>query len=96
MRRTARMDVNRRAKFREAPGRAGMIEMDVAEKHVPDIFGGEAGLLKLLGQADEGRLRTGVEEHESVVRFEGGGGDDAWPAELPRIENMDVHARSVG
>jgi hypothetical protein len=40
-----------------------MIEMNVAQKHVPDISGIEAGALELPGQVYEGRLRTGVEEH---------------------------------
>ena len=92
MRRTARVDVNRRAEFREAPGGAGVIEMNVAQKHVPDIFGSEACPLDLLDQVYEGRLRTGVEEHEPIVRLQRCSGDDARPAELPRIEYMDAHS----
>ena len=91
MRRAARMDVNGRAEFRETPGGAGVIEMNVTEKHVPDILGGESRPPELFGQVDEGRLRSGVEEHKPIAGLERGRGDDAGPAELPRIENMDGH-----
>ena len=91
MRRTARMDVNRRAEFREAPGGAGVVEMNVAQKDVPHIFGGEACPLELPGQMQEGRLRSGVEESEPIVRLHRGRGDNAWTAELPSIEDMDDH-----
>ena len=96
MRRTARMDVNRRAEFRKAPGGAGVVEMNVAQKHVPDIFGSEACPLELPGQVYESRLWTGVEEHKPIVRLDRCCGDNAAPAELPRIENMDDHGSSVG
>ena len=83
------MDVNGRAEFRETPRGAGVIEMNVTEKHVPDVFGGETRLLELFGYVREGRLRSRVEEHESIVSLDRCRRDDASPAELPRIENMD-------
>lgn len=89
MRRTARMDVNRGAEFREAPCGPSVIEMNVTEKHVPDVFGGELRLLELFGYVREGRFRSGVEEHESIVSLDRCRCDDASSAELPRVENMD-------
>ena len=91
MRRAARMDVNGRAEFRKAPGGAGVIEMNMAEEHVPDILGGEPRRPELFGQVDEGRFRSGVEEHKPVAGLERCRGDDAFAAELPRIKNMDRH-----
>ena len=55
------MDVNGRTEFRELPRRAGVIEMNVTEKDVPDVLGSEPCPLKLVGQIYEGRFRTRVE-----------------------------------
>ena len=38
----AGMNINRRAKLRETPSGASVIEMDVAEENMPHIFGVEA------------------------------------------------------
>jgi hypothetical protein len=90
------MDVNRRAQFREAPGGAGVVEMNVAQKHMPDIRRGEACVLELPGQVYESRFRTGVEKREAFAGLYRCRGDNAGLAELPRIENMDGHVVSVG
>ncbi len=66
--RAARMDVNRRAELREAPGRAGVIEMNMAEENMPDILKAEASLGKLRGDGLEGRFRAGVEKDQAIVR----------------------------
>lgn len=91
MRRAARMNINPGAEFREAPGGAGVIEMDMAEKDMPDIFSGKTSSLNLLDHVGKGRFRSRVEQDEPVLRFHRGDGDDAGPAELPCIENMDGH-----
>jgi hypothetical protein len=65
--------------------------MNVTEKHVPNVFGGETDFVELLGHIREGRFGASVEEHEIIVSLEGRCRDDASPAELLCIENMDVH-----
>ena len=89
MRRTARMDINGGAKFRETPGGPGMIEMDVTEKHVPDLFSGETRLFELFDYVPKSRLWAGIEEDKSIVSLDRCRRDDASPAELLRVENMD-------
>jgi hypothetical protein len=83
------MDVNRRAEFREAPRSTSVIKMNMTEKYLPDVLGGKARLPELLGYVVEGRLRSGVEEQEPIVRLDRCRGDNASPAELSRIENMN-------
>ena len=91
MRRAARMDVNGRAEFRETPGSSSVIEMNMTEKDVPNVVGGETRFVELLGHIREGRFRSGVEEHKPLTSLEGRRRNDAPPAELSCIENMDVH-----
>ena len=95
VRRAARMDVNGRAEFREAPCGAGMIEMDVTEKHVPDVSGRETSSAESFSHVRERRLRPGVEEDESIVSLDRRRRDNARPAELPCVENVDHHCPQV-
>jgi hypothetical protein len=95
MRRAARMHVNYRAEFRETPRRAGMIEMDVTEKNMPDITDGEAPLRKLRDHGLEGRLRAGIEKDQAIIGLERSRGDDAAPAEVLRIENVNHYQSSL-
>src|SRR5688572_7576245 len=68
--RAAWMDVDRRAELRETPGRAGVIEMNMAEENVPDVLKAEASLGKLRGDGLEGRFRSGVEKDQAILSFE--------------------------
>jgi hypothetical protein len=83
------MDVDSRAEFREAPCGPSVIEMNVTEKHVPDVFGGETRRAELFGYVREGRLRARVEEHESIVSLDRRRRDNAWPVAMPCVENMN-------
>jgi hypothetical protein len=94
MRRAARVDVNRRAKLRETPGGAGVIEMDMAEENMPDIPDAEASLRQLRDHGLEGRLRTGIEENQAVIGLKDSRGDDAAPAEMLRIEDVNHGGRN--
>ena len=85
------MDVNGRAEFRETPGGPCVIEMNVTKKDVSNVLGGETHFVELLGHIGESRFRSGVEEHKTLTSLEGGRRNDAPPAELSCIENMDVH-----
>ena len=40
------MDVNRGTKLGESPGRAGVIEMNMAEEDMPDVVSGSTNLLQ--------------------------------------------------
>ena len=88
MRRAARMHVNRRAEFRETPGGAGMIEMNVTEENVADILNAETSFRKLRGHRLEGRFRAGIEKDQSIVCLEDGRGDDARAAKMSGIEHV--------
>jgi hypothetical protein len=87
------MDVNGRAEFRETPRGPSVIEMDVTEKHVPDVFGGETRFVEFLSHVREGRLWSSVEEHEASASFDRCRRNDASPAKLLCVENMDAHCR---
>jgi hypothetical protein len=93
MRRPARVDVNDRAEFRETPRGPRVIEMNVTEKNVADVLGGETLFVELLGHVSEGRLRSGIEEDEASVSFDGCRRNNASPAKLLCVENMDAHYR---
>src|SRR5437868_8636185 len=85
--RAARMHINRGTKFREAPRRAGMVEMNVAEKDVPNVFRGEMNLAKFRREIFEGRLGPRIEQDQALVSLERGAGDAAGAAEIMRVEN---------
>jgi hypothetical protein len=91
MRRPARMDVNGRAEFRETPGGPSMIEMNVTEKDVANVVGGETRFLEFSSQVREGRLRSSVEKHKPLASLEGRRRNDTSPAELLCVENMNAH-----
>ena len=89
VRRAARMHVNGRPELGEPPGRAGMIEMNVTEKDMPDIVNAETSFRQLRGDGLEGRFRSRVEKDQTIIRLERGCRDDAAPAEMLSIEDMD-------
>jgi len=75
--------------FGEAPGRSGVIEMDVTKKNVANIARFGTKFAKLRSNVLEGRLRSGIEEHWTIVRLEQGRRDDPGTAEVLSIENVD-------
>ena len=89
------MDVDRRAEFGETPRRAGVIEMDVAEKNVPDIAGSESKFAEFALDILEGRFRSGIEKHRAFIALEQSRRDDAGPAKMLRIENVN-HSSPLG
>src|SRR5947209_12249972 len=92
MRRAPRVDINGRCRC-EAPGGAGVIEMNVAEKKVTNVPGVEPRFPEVGYHIVEGGFRPGIEQRNPVVGFQGGGGDDAGMAELTGVEDMN-HNRS--
>lgn len=94
MARTIRMDVNGCAEIREPPRRAGVIEVDVANKYVPHISRLEAMRAQFGGDIVERRFRSGIEERDAVSSFQRGRRDDSGPAKLSCIENVDVVHRA--
>jgi hypothetical protein len=89
------MNVNSRSKLREAPRGAGVIEVDVTKKHVPDIFCRETSSTESFNHVPERRLWPCVEQDDSIVSLECRGRDNARPAELPSVENVDDHCPQV-
>src|SRR4051794_2675733 len=83
------MDVNGRVQFRETPGSARVIEMDVAEEHVADVARIETMLGGFARDIVEGRFRAGIEKDRAIVCLEQSRRDDAGPAEMLGIENVD-------
>ena len=89
MTRAPRMNVNRRAQFGETPRRSRVIEVDVAEKDVTHIVRRKAGRTHGRGNILESRVRAGVEKDDAVTRLERGHRDDARPAQVQGVENVD-------
>ena len=83
------MHVDGRAKFCEAPRRAGMIEMDVAEENVPDILDTETSFRKLGDHSLKGRFRSGIEKDESFIGLQQSGSDDTGATEMSSIKDVD-------
>jgi hypothetical protein len=67
--RTSRVDVNGRAEFCEPPRRACMIKMDMAQKHVPNVFRARADFAESGDHVGKRRLGTGVEKSDAIRRF---------------------------
>src|SRR6478752_1044854 len=89
------MNVDRGAQLRETPGGAPMIEMDVAEKNVPDIARAGTETAQFRGDVLESRFRSGIEKDRAFVGLEQSRGDDAGPVEMLGIENVDHVERSL-
>ena len=87
------MHVNRRAMLRPSPGRTRVIEMNVAQKDMPDVADAETNAPKFGGDIFEGRFRAGVEEDQSFAALHGGHGDDSRATELTCIENVNHRAQ---
>ena len=67
MRRVARVDINGRAKFSKARCRAGMIEVDVTEKHMANVLGCEP----ILPSSDEYSRKSIPARRQIVDSFAG-------------------------
>ncbi len=89
VRRTARVNVNRGAEFREAPGGAGVIEMDVTEKNVANIVRGETRGAHCCGNIVESRRCARVEKRDAVVSLERGRRDNSRAVEVFGVENVN-------
>jgi hypothetical protein len=89
------MNVNSRSELRETPRGTGVIEVDVTKKHVPDVFCRETSSAQSFNHVAERRLRPGIEQNDSIASLECRGRDNARPAELPSVENVDDHCPQV-
>jgi hypothetical protein len=89
----AGMDVNRRSKLGQSPGCAGMIEMNVTEKDMPDVVSRSTNLPKRSYDIIKARLGPGIKQDDAIVCFQRGCGNDARPAELKGIENVNFQRR---
>ena len=67
--RTSRVHVNGRAQFCEPPRRAGMIKMNMAQKHVPNVFHTRTNFAEFGDYVRKSRLGTGVEKSDAIRRF---------------------------
>ena len=99
MRRATRMDVNCGARIAspartgEAPGCAGVIEMNVAQKNVANIPLLKATFPKIGNHVVESRFRSGIEQRDPIVRLERRRRNDTGVTQLTRIENVDFQSR---
>jgi len=79
----------------ETPGCAGMIEVNVTDENMANIFGLEAGFPKIDNHVVESRFRASIEKSDAVVRLERGRGNYADVSKLAGIEDVDVHGSKV-
>jgi len=77
MRRASRMNIDTGISFREAPGGAGVVEMNMAQENMANVLHGKTGLAKIDNYIFESRFCAGIEERDAVLRFEGSGCDNA-------------------
>src|SRR5207237_8098201 len=73
VRRAAWMHVNR-CSFRETPGGAGMVEMNVTQKNMAHVFRVRPGLSERSSHVTEGRFRAGSEQFDPVLQIAPGRG----------------------
>ena|SRR5437867_5071339 len=88
VRRTAWMDINCRPKLGKTPRCAGVIEMNVTEEDMANIFGCEVSLPKIGNYIVESRFRAGIEKRDAVVGLDRSRSNNAGPSELTRVENV--------
>ena len=89
MARAARMDMNRCAPLGETPRRSRVIEMNVTEKNVANIVGGETRAAHRYGNVFESRRRSRVEKGDAVAGLERGCRNDSGTAKMFGVEDMD-------
>jgi hypothetical protein len=66
-----------------------VVKVDVAQKNVTNVFCIESRFPKIADDIVEGRFRPGIEEHDSIIRFQRGCGHDSGVPELTCIKDMD-------
>lgn len=71
------MDVNVRAKLGESPGRPGVVEMDVAEKHMADMARRKTDGAQFGGDIGKCRFGTAIEKCQPFAGFDSGRRGDA-------------------
>jgi hypothetical protein len=91
----AGMDVNRGTKFGKSPGRAGVIEMNMAKEDMLNVVSRRTNLPERGDDIGKGRLRPGVEKDKTGVCFQRSRCDDARPAELISVEDVNFQRRMV-
>ena len=92
------VDVDRRSRFRETPGGAGMIEMNMAKENLPNVVRRKTRRTHRRRDLLEGRVRPGIEKRDAVVRLERGDSDDPGAVEVKGIEDVDqsrAHSHSI-
>src|SRR5436190_12581784 len=89
MRRTARMNVDRRAELGEPPGGPGVIEMNVTQENVANVARFGAELAQFVSDRFKSRFRSGIEKGQALAGFEGRHRDDAAAAEMLRIQDVN-------
>jgi hypothetical protein len=70
-----------------------MIEMNVTQKNMANVFGIEPGLPKIDNHIVESRFRSRVEQRDTIINFERSRGDDSRVTKLPRVENVNQGRR---
>ena len=90
-----RRDVHlqRRVLADECPGRAGVVEVDVAEQQVPDVGQREAAVGEARLQRVDRRRGAAVEERRPVVGVEQVARDDPLAAEVVEVDGLRGHPR---
>ena len=66
-----------------------MIEMNVAEKNVPDVVRRKTGNAHFEGDGLESGIGAGIEKHDPVVRLKCDRGDYSRVAEVACVVNVD-------
>ena len=94
MRRASRMNIDTGISFREAPGGARVIEMNVAQENMANVLHGKTGLAKIDNYIFESRFCAGIEQCDALLRLDSSSCDNAWPSEVPRIKNVNGQART--
>jgi hypothetical protein len=69
--------------------------MNMTEEDMPDVVSRSANLPKRSYDIIKGWLRPGIKQHDAVVCFQRGRGNDARPAELNGVEDVNFQRRVV-
>src|SRR2546427_744170 len=65
-----------------------VIDMNVTEEDMANIFGCEVSLPKIGNYIVESRFRAGIEKRDAVVGLDRSRSNNAGPSELTRVENV--------
>jgi hypothetical protein len=83
--------LQRRVLAHEGPGRAGVVEVDVAEQQVPDVGQRETAVGEARLQRVDRRRGAAVEERRPVVGVEQVARDDPLAAEVVEVDRLRGH-----